>query len=86
MHTMIDLLGYVGAALDEVRPAALARLCEALDLGVRYEPEERAAYITARPRDSTCVRGDSKPTCPKGKIGPISAGGRADNAHYDRPA
>ena len=51
-------LGDVGAALDEGRPASLERLYRALDLGVRYEPGERAAYVTARPRvDSACVRG-----------------------------
>ena len=58
VNAMIDSLGDVGAALDESRPAALERLYRALDLGVRYEPGERAAYVTARPRvDSACVRG-----------------------------
>ncbi len=58
IHAVIDSLGDVGAALDEARPAALTRLYQALDVGVRYEPDERAAYVTARPRvDSACVRG-----------------------------
>jgi hypothetical protein len=58
VHTMIDSLGDVGAAHDEGRPASLERPYRALDLGVRYEPGERAAYVTARPRvDSACVRG-----------------------------
>ena len=58
MHAVINSLGDIGAAIDEARPAALARLYQALDLGVRYEPDERAAYVTARPRvDSACVRG-----------------------------
>ena len=57
---MIDSPGDAGAALDEGRPATLGRLYRALDLGVRYEPSERVAYVTARPRvDSACVRGDS---------------------------
>ncbi len=46
VHAMIDSFGDVGAALDEGRPAALDRLYRALDLGVRYEPGERAAYVT----------------------------------------
>lgn len=58
VHAMIESLGDVGAALAEGRPASLERLCRALELGVRYEPGERAAYVTARPRvDSACVRG-----------------------------
>jgi hypothetical protein len=58
VHAVIDSLGDVGAALDAGRPTALARLYQALDLEVRYEPEKRAAYVTARPRvDSACVRG-----------------------------
>ena len=58
VHAVIDSLGDVGAALDAGRPTALARLYQALDLEVRYEPEKRAAYVTARPRvDGACVRG-----------------------------
>ena len=58
VHAVIDSLGDVGAALDAGRPTALARLYQALDLEVRYEPEKRAAYVTARPRvDRACVRG-----------------------------
>ena len=58
VHAVIDSLGDVGAALDAGRPTALARLYQALDLEVRYEPEKRAAYITARPCvDGACVRG-----------------------------
>jgi len=58
VHAMIDSLGDVSAALDERQPASLERLYRALDLSVRYEPGERAAYVTARPRvDSACVRG-----------------------------
>jgi hypothetical protein len=61
VNSMIDSLGDVGAALDEGRPAALERLYRTLDLGVRYEPDERAAYVTARPRvDSACVRGGTR--------------------------
>ena len=58
VHVVIGSLGDVGAALDAGRPAALARAYQALELGVRYEPEERAAYVPARPRvDSACVGG-----------------------------
>ena len=62
VNSMIDSLGDVGAALDDGRPAALQRLYRALELGVRYEPGERAAYVTAKPRvDSACVRGGTRP-------------------------
>lgn len=58
VYAMIDSLGDIGATLADGKPASLARLYKALDLAVRYEPAERAVYLTARPRvDSGCVRG-----------------------------
>jgi hypothetical protein len=58
LYAMIDSLGDVGAVLGEAKPASLQRLYQALNVEIQYEPEEKAAYVTATPRaDSACVRG-----------------------------
>jgi hypothetical protein len=38
VYAMIDSLGDVGATISEAKPPGLARLYEALDVEVRYEP------------------------------------------------
>jgi hypothetical protein len=55
---MIDSLGDVGNVLASASADRLGELYRQLDLAVRYEPAEQAAYVTASPRvDSECVRG-----------------------------
>jgi hypothetical protein len=55
---MIDLLSDVGATLMDARPTSLSRLYQQLRLQLRYEPDERAVYVTAQPRvGSARVRG-----------------------------
>jgi hypothetical protein len=58
VYAMIDSLGDVSAVITDAKPASLQRLYQALNVEVQYEPEERAAYLTATPRvDGACVRG-----------------------------
>ena len=58
VYAMIDSLGDVGAALRNADPIRLHQLYRRLDLSVRFEPTEQAAYVIARPRvDSARVRG-----------------------------
>jgi hypothetical protein len=58
VYAMVDSLGDVGATLGGAKPEKLAKLHATLDVSIRYEPEERAAHVTTRPRvDSAGVRG-----------------------------
>ncbi len=58
VYAMIDSLGDVATVIGEAKPASLQRLYQALNVEVRYEPAEKAAYVRAEPRvDSACVRG-----------------------------
>ena len=60
IFAMIDSLGDVRATLADARPASLSRLYQQLRLQLRYQPDERAVYVTAQPRvDSARVRGPS---------------------------
>lgn len=60
VHAMIDSLGDIGNVLVNASADRLGELYRQLDLAVRYEPAEQAAYFTASPRvDSECVRGAS---------------------------
>lgn len=72
VYAMLDSFGDVGATLKDAKPAGLARLYRELDLAVRYVPDERTVYMTARPRvDSAGVRGGIRT-----RIGGIPAPGR----------
>ncbi|MFF5988361.1 hypothetical protein [Prauserella flavalba] len=58
VYAMIDSLGDVRSAITENKPTPLARLYEKLKLELRYEPQERAVFVTATPRVANeCVRG-----------------------------
>jgi hypothetical protein len=58
VYAMIDSLGDVGAVLKDSTSAGLARLYEGLRLQLRFEPLERAVYVSASPRVvSARVRG-----------------------------
>jgi len=58
LRAMIASLGDLAATLTEAKPPALGRLYGALGIAISYSPEQRAAFVTARPRvDSECVRG-----------------------------
>jgi hypothetical protein len=60
IYAMIDSLGDVGLTLADAMPTSLSRLYQQLRLQLRYEPDERAVYVAARPRVvSASVRGGS---------------------------
>lgn len=61
VYAMIDSLGDVGATLKDAKPAGLTRLYEELRLQVRYEHQEQAVYVAAKPRVvSERVRGGTE--------------------------
>lgn len=50
VYAMADSLGLVGEALKDAKPDRLARLYADLNLGLRFEPGEKAVHVTVAPR------------------------------------
>ena len=66
VYAMINSLGDVGETLKDAKQAGLARLYEELRLQLRYEPQEQAVYVTAKPRVvSERVRGGTETLIPR---------------------
>ena len=58
VYAMFEKLGDVAARLEGAGRGSLAKLYDDLRIEVRYEHQERAAYVSASPRVfSECVRG-----------------------------
>ena len=47
VYAMVDSLADIGATLEGAKPEKLAKLYTALDVSIRYEPEERRSSTTS---------------------------------------